>query len=162
MGQSFQYPNLLVGTDPADLSKWGTWKAKLSLVDDGYIKVAWDGLSYGTDLGAFPQYVDKIPAGDYEVSFDAYADKDIALDYCYIMRHNRINLRLGLHIQITTVPKTYSAKFNVGEDQADSSFMVGTTDADRTPFYVRHLMLAAGGGRSCLGAGCWGGVAVDE
>lgn len=143
--QTFQYPNLLVGTDPADLSKWRTWKTRLSLVDDGYIKVAWNGLSYGTDLGAFPQYVDKIPAGDYEVSFDAYADKDIALDYCYIMCNGRHNLSLGLRIQITTAPKTYSAKFNVGEDQADSSFMVGTHNADRAPFYVRHLMLVAGG-----------------
>lgn len=145
MGQTFEYPNLLVGTDPADLSKWRTWNTKLSLVDDGYIKVAWDGRSYGTDLGAYPQFVDKIPAGDYEVSFDAYADKDIVLNYCYIMRNNRFNLSLGLHIQITTIPKTYSAKFNVGEDQADSSFMVGIIGAGRTPFYVRHLMLAAGG-----------------
>lgn len=145
MGQTFEYPNLLVGTDPANLSKWQPWKTKLSLVDDGYIKVAWDGLSYGKDLGAYPQLVNKIPAGDYVVSFDAYADKDITLDYCFIMRKGTYNISLGLRIQITTIPKTYSAKFNVGEDQADSSFMVGTIDAGRTPFYVRHLMLAAGG-----------------
>lgn len=145
MAQTFEWPNLLMGTDSANLSKWKTWKTKLSLADDGFVKVEWNGRTSGTDLGVFTQFVDKIPAGDYEVLFDAYADKDITLDYCYIMRKVPPNINLNLRIPITTTPETYSVKFNVSADQADSSFMVGTTDADRTPFYVRHMMLVAGG-----------------
>lgn len=149
MAQTFAYPNLLAGTDPAfdgtsvHIGMLG-WNAKLTSAGDGFTKVAIANANYDGP-GIYPGFIGRLTAGEYTVAFEAYSDVDATpLNYNYLMRKNAINVAMQTTYKVlTTTPKVYSASFSLGEDQEDVSFMVGT--ASRRTFYIRHMMLVAGG-----------------
>lgn len=148
--QTFEYPNILAGTDPAfDRNSvpigMSGWYAKLTSAGDGFIKVAIANANYDGP-GIYPGcFIGRLAAGEYTVAFEAYSDVDATpLNYNYLIRKNSYNLPMQTTYKVlTTTPKVYSASFSLGEDQEDVSFMVGTNS--HQTIYIRHMMLVAGG-----------------
>ena len=79
------------------------------------------------------------------MSFEAYGDEAMNLDYCYIMRTSTGNTSLGVTIPITTEPSKYTYAFTAENDYAECSIMLGAAASDTlASIYIRNLKLERG------------------
>lgn len=157
MAQTFEWPNLVSGTDGGagfsggDVSFDGRTVTNLnSKTTESYIY--------------FPAIA--LTAGEsYTLSFDFCKDS--------ITSHERIDVymlnseftdaeKLRYSMPVTTEWQHYEHTFipSDGADWSCTKFRIDNNSAGT--LHVRDIMLAAGGGSSRVGTGCRGGVAVDE
>lgn len=127
------------------ISKWNAWSSSiLELTDNGYLKVYTN--SEDTAIGAYPPKISTIEQGvEYTLSFDAYADSNIELDYCYIICSSG-NYPFGIAIPITQTSNKYKYTFVSPNDYTDCSVMIGYNDSAgiTSAFYLKNLMLEKG------------------
>lgn len=138
--------NLLRYTDVSEnLDEWVPWNnSDLDIDEDGYLKITpAEGV---TSTGAYPRYSTGIELGvDYTLSFMAYADSDITLNYLYIMNPEG-NVRMYATIPITSSPTKYTHTFTVDTAHELASLMIAyqySTGAT-VPIYIRDLKLEKG------------------
>ena len=138
--------NVLRHTDVETYSEeWSAWSGgSIELADDGYLKIT-PGANT-TSSGAYPPKISSIEdKTEYTLSFEAYSDSDVTLNYCYIM-DNYGNQKLGASVPITTTPERYSFAFTTDAAYDESSVMVGYTYSSGAaiPFYIRNVKLEKG------------------
>lgn len=137
--------NYLQQTDATKyLDSWIPWGSTLELTSDGWVLVVpTDGVS---SVGAHPPKLTTIEAGEvYTVSFDAYAEDEITMNYFYIMTDDG-NTRLSNTVAISTVPKRYNFTFTATETIANCSilFAYSTTSAGAVSICLRNPKLEKG------------------
>lgn len=132
----------------SDVSKyfdhWGTWNsATIDIVND-YMKVIPSTSS--TSCGAYAEKISKLESGtEYTLSFEAYADANISLNYCYIMC-DAGNGSLGVTIPIKTTAGKYTHTFTTVTAYDGCSIMLGYSNSNgcSTSFYIRNLKVEKG------------------
>lgn len=116
----------------------------LSLVD-GYLKSTPNDSVYYN--GVYGPKMSNLEAGtEYTLSFDAYADSELTLNYCYIMCDDG-NKSFGIYIPITTTSAKYTHTFTTDKAYADCSIMIANRDSTNgvsTPFYLKNLKVEKG------------------
>ena len=141
--------NLLRYTDAFtyfDLWKpWDSATMTTELTSDNFIKVS--PSSTASACCVYPPYENDIESGEeYTLSFVAYADSVVTLDYFYIL-HSSGNTKLSASVPLTIAPKKYSFTFTASVSRSDASILFGYTTANgntRTPFYIREVQLEKG------------------
>lgn len=124
--------------------EWLPWGSTLALTEDGYIEVT--PVEGANGVGACPPKLAAINGGEtYTVSFEAYADNDLTMNYFYVMDDDG-NRSLGKSVDITTVPTRYSFTFTVPDDYIDCSILFGyaTSTAGSHVLYLRNPKLEKG------------------
>lgn len=123
---------------------WLPWGSTLELTTDGYLKIT--PVENAGGVGAYPPKLATIEAGEkYTVSFEAYGEADILMNYFYIMADDG-NSRLSSTVNISTTPSRYSFSFTASEDVENCSILFGyaTTNNDATVFYLKDPKLEKG------------------
>lgn len=134
--------NLLLKTNPVQwIDEWVAWqRGTITLLDDRWVEV--EKAEASTQNGIYMPKISHIPGqGKYMLSFDAYADSDAQIDYCYIMNADG-NVSLEIVVPITTVPTRYRIQLNIASEYSECSVMIGTRNGDT--FYVRDIQLECG------------------
>lgn len=137
--------NYLQKSDAAKyFEDWLPWGSTLELTTDGFIQAT--PLEGAGGVGACPPKLATLKGGEtYALSFEAYADADITLDYFYIMADGG-NTRLSNSVDITTTPARYSFIFTPAADHANCSilFAYATSTAGSHTLYLRNPKLELG------------------
>lgn len=138
--------NLLRYTDiTRHSSNWTIWGGgSSSVVANDYLKIT--PLSTSTSSGAYPAHSASLENGvEYTISFEAYSDAAIALNYCYIMCESG-NSSLGISIPISTTAGRYTHTFTTSKAYDSCSIMLGCsgTAGALKPLYIRNLKLERG------------------
>ena len=123
---------------------WLPWGSTLDLSPEGFLQIT--PLEGAVSVGASPPELATIKAGEtYTVSFEAYADTDLLLNYFYIMADGG-NVSLGKQVNITTTPERYSFTFTAAEDVSGASILFGYRVAEEATevFYLREPKLEKG------------------
>ena len=119
--------------------------SSLSITDEEYLKITPNGKS--NYCGAYPPKISKLEANtEYTLSFEAYADSDVELNYFYIMC-SAGNKSLTAQIDITTTPSKYTLTFTTTKEYDGCSIMVAyrnTTAYAAIPFYLRRVCVVKG------------------
>lgn len=127
------------------IGDWVKWQnSVLSLTDDGFLKVA--PTAGDTTTGAYPPKESKLENGvEYTLSFEAYADADLYLNYNYIICSSG-NTALSVQIPITTTPAKYSYTFTAAKDYDDCAVMLGHRNnaGITSAFYVKNIKVEKG------------------
>lgn len=124
---------------------WLSWSSTFALTDDGFLKIT-PILPDVNAVGAFPPKLTTLKGGEtYTVSFEAYAESDITMDYFYIMVDGG-NKKLSNTIDIKTTPARYSFTFTASQDFDNCSILFGYTTAvsGSCVFYLRNPKLERG------------------
>lgn len=137
--------NLLRNTNLEDYwNNWIPWQSSVLEFSDGYLKIT-PG-SESTSCGAYPPKLTSLENGtEYTVSFVAYAEEEVSLNYCYIMADGG-NTSLGVAIPITTTPARYSYTFTTSKEYTNASIMLGRSHSDDVSviLYIKELKLEEG------------------
>ena len=137
--------NYLQKTDVAKyFDAWFPWGSTLALTENGYLQIT--PVEGAGGVGAYPPKLARIEAGEtYTVSFEAYVESDINMNYFYIMVDGG-NKRLSNTVNITTVPARYSFTFTASETVENCSILFGyaTTNTEPRVFYLRNPKLEKG------------------
>ena len=138
--------NLLQYTDVSEyFAEWLPWaESILDVSEDGYLKIV--PAEGATAAGAYPRYSAAIEVGvEYTLSFLAYAESDISLNYLYVMDPTG-NTPLGANIPITVTPAKYTHTFTVDNAHDLSSIMLAYqySAGATVPIYIRDLKLEKG------------------
>lgn len=138
--------NYIQQTDVSKYSgDWIKWQnSVLSLADNGFLKVA--PTTGDTTIGAYPPEISVLESGaEYTLSFEAYADADLALNYNYIMCETG-NFAFGNAIDITTTPAKYSYTFTTTKAFTGCAIMLGhrNNTGITSAFYLKNVMVEKG------------------
>ena len=138
--------NVLIRSDPSKyLSEWSAWNnGTIELQTGGYLKVI-PGAN-AKSSGTFPPKLSTLESGEeYTVSFYAYADTDLCLNYNCIVTDDG-NTVVYNYINITTTEDRYSFTFTTNESYSNCSIMVGYANSDvaTTAFYIKNLKVEKG------------------
>lgn len=127
------------------IGDWVKWQnSVLSLTDDGFLKVA--PTAGDRTTGAYPPKESKLENGvEYTLSFEAYADADLHLNYNHIMCSSG-NTALSVQIPITTTPAKYSYTFTASKGYDDCAIMLGHRNnaGITSAFYVKNIKVEKG------------------
>lgn len=119
---------------------WLAWGSTLELISDGFVCAM--PLEDANAVGAYPPKLASLEAGEtYTVSFDAYADFPLPMDYFYIMADEG-NTRINATVDIGAVPDRYSFTFVAGADCENCSILFATTTLVR--LYLKNPKLEKG------------------
>lgn len=138
--------NVLRYTDVSKYSgEWITWSnSVLELPEGEYLKIS--PTTGDTSSGAYPPKRSALDGGEeYTISFDAYADSALTLNYFYIMADSG-NTPLGITVPISTTPGRYVKTIVTANSYNDCSIMVGYqySSGATIPFYIKNLKLEKG------------------
>ena len=137
--------NLLRYTDVTKhTDEWVAYNSSTLTLTNDYLKIVTN--SGSTSGGAYPKHALSLESNtEYTLSFDAYGDAAINLDYCYIMCPDG-NTSLGIIVPITTTPGRYTHTFTTTKAYDPYSIMIGirTSDGVSKTFYVRNLKVEKG------------------
>lgn len=137
--------NLLRNTNLEDYwNEWIPWQTSILEFADGYLKITPD--SESTSCGAYPPRLTSLENGiEYTVSFVAYAEEDVSVNYCYIMADEG-NTSLGVVMPVTTTPARYSYTFTTSKEHTNASIMLGYSYTNDSPviLYIKELKLEEG------------------
>lgn len=138
--------NLLRYTDVSEhFDEWISWSESiLDIGEDGYLKIT--PAESTTSAGAYPRHSSKLEAGvEYTLSFLAYADSDITLNYLHIMDPEG-NVPIVATIPITTTPAKYAHTFTVDAVRDSASIMIAYrySAGATVPIYIRDMKLEKG------------------
>lgn len=138
--------NLLQYTDVSeDFDEWVPWaESVLDIGEDGYLKIT--PAEGGTTAGAYPRHSAAFESGvEYTLSFLAYAESDISLNYLYVMDAEG-NVQLDANVPITTTPAKYTHTFTVDNAHESASVMIAYqySAGATVPIYIRDLKLEKG------------------
>lgn len=123
---------------------WIPWNNSALEVENDYLKVT--PAESVTSAGAYPPKVSELENNtEYTMSFDAYADAAIILDYCHIMCDDG-NKPLYASIPISTTPGRYTYTFTTTAAYTACSVMLGYTESNgaSTTFYIRNIKVEKG------------------
>ena len=138
--------NLLQYTDVSEnFDEWVPWaESILDIGEDGYLKIT--PAEAATSAGAYPRHSAKLEVGvEYTLSFMAYADSDITLNYLYIMDPTG-NIQIVTTVPITATPDKYTHTFTVDTEHDSASIMIAYqySAGATVPIYIRDLKLEKG------------------
>lgn len=132
----------------ADVSKysgdWIKWQNSVLSLEGEFLKIA--PTAGDTTIGAHPPKISTLENGvEYTLSFEAYADADLALNYNYIMCADG-NFSFGNAIAITTTPAKYAYTFTTTKAFNGCAVMLGhrNNNGITSAFYVKNLMVEKG------------------
>ena len=123
---------------------WLAWNNSTLKLENDYLKIT--PAASVTSAGTYPPKVSKLENNtEYTMSFDAYADAAVILDYCYIMCDDG-NMPLYAEIPITTTPSRYTHTFTTTTAYTACSVMIGYTDSTgaSTAFCIRNIKVEKG------------------
>lgn len=141
--------NLLQRTNPSEyLKEWLPWASSkvttLILSDNNWVTATKIGET--TSYGAVTPKVSTIPgAGKYMLSFEAYSDNAIQLDYFYMMSikdGKAYNVPLTKLVHLTTEPTRYKIPVDLTEGYTNCGILIGTKNG--TSFNVREIKFESG------------------
>lgn len=145
--------NLLRYTDVTkSYADWVKWTGdSMEVTDDGYLKIT-PKISTDTTTvqgGAYPRHNANIVSGEvYTLSFEAYADSDMTLNYCRLMKSPSGSTAVGSPFPITTTSARYSCSFIAPAVTNPVTILIAyrdtTGNGSATPFYIRNLKLERG------------------
>lgn len=138
--------NVLRYTDVLKYSgEWNPWSnSVLELPEGEYLKIT--PTTGDTSSGAYPPKKSTLEEGEeYTISFDAYADAALTLNYFHIVADSE-NTPLTISIPISTTPRRYIQTIVTANSYTNCSIMVGYQDSSgaTTPFYIKNLKLEKG------------------
>lgn len=118
----------------------------LSVLDNGFLKVTPVGTAQRS--GAYPPKVSTLEnATEYTLSFEAYADAELTINYIYIMGSSG-NKNIAGSALLTTEPKKYAITWTTIADYVGCSVMLGvdagTGKTVTTPYYIKNLQVEKG------------------
>lgn len=132
----------------ADVSKysgdWIEWQNSVLSLEGEFLKIA--PTAGDTTIGAHPPMISTLESGvEYTLSFEAYADADMYLNYNYIMCSSG-NFSFGNAIAITTTPAKYAYTFTTTKAFNGCAVMLGhrNNNGITSAFYVKNLMVEKG------------------
>lgn len=137
--------NYLQKTDATKyLDTWKVWGDSIELTSDGWVLITpSSGAAY---VGACPPKLTTIEAGEvYTVSFDAYAEDEITMDY-FTIEWDGGGKKLSNKVAISTVPKRYNFSFTATETSVNCSilFAYKKTSTNAVSICLRNPKLEKG------------------
>lgn len=144
--------NLVRYTDTTKdiISKWSLWGAGLVSMDNEWIKCAYNRNDASKNYGVQSIKSFEFESGqEYTLSFDIYATKEMAINYCYIMcSSENISLTSIINCTAETTPKRYSVTFKRPYTKSPCGVLIGTSDTEAltegAAFFIRNIKLEKG------------------
>lgn len=117
----------------------------LTLTENEFLKITPNAsVDY---CGAYGPKISNLEADtEYTLSFEAYANSNVTLNYCYIMCNDG-NKSFATHIDITTIPSKYTLTFTTDKAYNNCSIMIAYRNANgyvTVPLYIRRVCVNKG------------------
>lgn len=117
----------------------------LTLTENEFLKITPNAST--NYCGAYGPKISKLEANtEYTLSFEAYANSNVTLNYCYIMCNDG-NKSFATHIDITTIPSKYTLTFTTDKAYNNCSIMIAYRNANgyvTVPLYIRRVCVNKG------------------